>query len=109
MSAHLAAASPPRHCAHSRAESAKVPLRPDARPPKTRSGSRPSPCDGARTVRVRQLLVNPRSGLFAIPTRRPAIPSLGEHAGEPRSEEHTSELQSQSNIVCRLLLEKKKT
>src|SRR2546430_11408443 len=28
---------------------------------------------------------------------------------ECRSEEHTSELQSQSNIVCRLLLEKKKT
>src|SRR2546430_3083770 len=27
---------------------------------------------------------------------------------EPRSEEHTSELQSQSNLVCRLLLEKKK-
>src|SRR2546430_5075660 len=30
-------------------------------------------------------------------------PNLGE-----RSEEHTSELQSQSNLVCRLLLEKKK-
>src|SRR2546430_10822191 len=30
---------------------------------------------------------------------------LGDH---PRSEEHTSELQSQSNLVCRLLLEKKK-
>src|SRR2546430_4058311 len=30
------------------------------------------------------------------------------HRG-PRSEEHTSELQSQSNLVCRLLLEKKKT
>src|SRR5438270_8453937 len=29
-------------------------------------------------------------------------------AGKPRSEEHTSELQSQSNLVCRLLLEKKK-
>src|SRR5256886_7033302 len=29
-------------------------------------------------------------------------------AGDKRSEEHTSELQSQSNIVCRLLLEKKK-
>src|SRR5688572_31251119 len=28
---------------------------------------------------------------------------------DPRSEEHTSELQSQSNLVCRLLLEKKKT
>src|SRR5688572_32470202 len=39
----------------------------------------------------------------------------GLHVGElaqvvdPRSEEHTSELQSQSNLVCRLLLEKKKT
>src|SRR2546427_5783448 len=30
-------------------------------------------------------------------------------AGAGRSEEHTSELQSQSNLVCRLLLEKKKT
>src|SRR5688572_32263172 len=29
-------------------------------------------------------------------------------ARDPRSEEHTSELQSQSNLVCRLLLEKKK-
>src|SRR5688572_31088779 len=28
-------------------------------------------------------------------------------AARPRSEEHTSELQSQSNLVCRLLLEKK--
>src|SRR2546427_4529381 len=28
--------------------------------------------------------------------------------GKQRSEEHTSELQSQSNLVCRLLLEKKK-
>src|SRR5438270_6785902 len=28
--------------------------------------------------------------------------------GRGRSEEHTSELQSQSNLVCRLLLEKKK-
>src|SRR5690606_42006495 len=27
---------------------------------------------------------------------------------EPRSEEHTSELQSRENLVCRLLLEKKK-
>src|SRR2546430_4256547 len=30
------------------------------------------------------------------------------HANHQRSEEHTSELQSQSNLVCRLLLEKKK-
>src|SRR2546430_8085171 len=31
-----------------------------------------------------------------------------DRAGDARSEEHTSELQSQSNLVCRLLLEKKK-
>src|SRR5688572_32418937 len=33
---------------------------------------------------------------------RPVVPD------DVRSEEHTSELQSQSNLVCRLLLEKKK-
>src|SRR2546430_13687725 len=49
-----------------------------------------------------------------------AIPPLSEARGisttdatahrlDRRSEEHTSELQSQSNLVCRLLLEKKKT
>src|SRR2546430_7599308 len=32
---------------------------------------------------------------------------LHDHVYEQRSEEHTSELQSQSNLVCRLLLEKK--
>src|SRR2546427_2228025 len=35
------------------------------------------------------------------------LPSNGV-VGRGRSEEHTSELQSQSNLVCRLLLEKKK-
>src|SRR2546430_8875744 len=34
--------------------------------------------------------------------------NVGKHSAA-RSEEHTSELQSQSNLVCRLLLEKKKT
>src|SRR2546430_8183291 len=34
--------------------------------------------------------------------------SRGRHRRLGRSEEHTSELQSQSNLVCRLLLEKKK-
>src|SRR5439155_26317719 len=33
---------------------------------------------------------------------------FGRGAGEPRSEEHTSELQSRGHLVCRLLLEKKK-
>src|SRR2546430_8197416 len=35
-------------------------------------------------------------------------PIRGPSDGRCRSEEHTSELQSQSNLVCRLLLEKKK-
>src|SRR5256885_5349002 len=34
--------------------------------------------------------------------------SLLRHGAEMRSEEHTSELQSPCNLVCRLLLEKKK-
>src|SRR2546430_12900978 len=45
-----------------------------------------------------------------VPVRRAQI--LRSRAGDgfydARSEEHTSELQSQSNLVCRLLLEKKK-
>src|SRR2546427_3575894 len=41
--------------------------------------------------------------------RVPAVPwSPLAGGGVVRSEEHTSELQSQSNLVCRLLLEKKK-
>src|SRR5688572_32266396 len=50
-----------------------------------------------------------RCGMFALPVgigRKEAI-SMAKHQ-DRRSEEHTSELQSQSNLVCRLLLEKKK-
>src|SRR2546430_11483821 len=64
----------------------------------------------------------PRSTLFPYTTlfrsRQPAHPESNARPrraffparGNPRerSEEHTSELQSQSNLVCRLLLEKKK-
>src|SRR2546427_8685675 len=45
-------------------------------------------------------LVNANSPAQSGYTRGPALTA--------RSEEHTSELQSQSNLVCRLLLEKKK-
>src|SRR2546426_7902241 len=71
----------------------------------------------------------PRSTLFPYTTlfrsrHRPQLPELsrrrlprGERPGPiapgapppRRSEEHTSELQSPCNLVCRLLLEKKKT
>src|SRR5690348_18015258 len=42
--------------------------------------------------------------VFARATTRPDAAEF-----EPRSEEHTSELQSPVHLVCRLLLEKKKT
>src|SRR6266404_2366252 len=60
----------------------------------------------------------PRSTLFPYTTlfrsrarrRRPDRHSRGRHPrSHPRSEEHTSELQSLAYLVCRLLLEKKKT
>src|SRR2546430_15661953 len=54
-------------------------------------------------VGVVVLDVNDRADLIA---RHRVGEALG---GQLRSEEHTSELQSQSNLVCRLLLEKKKT
>src|SRR2546430_8052777 len=41
-------------------------------------------------------------------TQNVAGPFCTQILGDMRSEEHTSELQSQSNLVCRLLLEKKK-
>src|SRR2546430_6063510 len=44
----------------------------------------------------------------AVRDRAPRVGELGLQRCPPRSEEHTSELQSQSNLVCRLLLEKKK-
>src|SRR2546430_9119020 len=44
-----------------------------------------------------------RSGIRSLDEAR-----MGTIDGDRRSEEHTSELQSQSNLVCRLLLEKKK-
>src|SRR2546430_5061945 len=62
----------------------------------------------------------PRSTLFPYTTLFRSGAEEGQGIGEParrgaaargfrtRSEEHTSELQSQSNLVCRLLLEKKK-
>src|SRR2546430_3647465 len=45
----------------------------------------------------------------AIQDARDKIAFVRSSFPRDRSEEHTSELQSQSNLVCRLLLEKKKT
>src|SRR2546430_10889121 len=58
------------------------------------SGAGPSP--------ITTLCVNVLKAIAERPGR------IYEGKQKDRSEEHTSELQSQSNIVCRLLLEKKK-
>src|SRR2546427_6864088 len=69
-----------------------------------RSKSRPKAgaCAGRRKRRTVVFFSGNISATRSISTARPApAPAM-------RSEEHTSELQSQSNLVCRLLLEKKK-
>src|SRR3712207_7493478 len=48
------------------------------------------------------------TGRRAVRVRTEAPARLLLLGGEPRSEEHTSELQSRQYLVCRLLLEKKK-
>src|SRR5438034_3666400 len=58
------------------------------------------PPDAAAATRVRLMWSMGATGKFIWP-----IPDKGL---KKRSEEHTSELQSHSDIVCRLLLEKKK-
>src|SRR2546426_12360990 len=44
-----------------------------------------------------------------LSVRRHQTPTIGATDKNVRSEEHTSELQSPCNLVCRLLLEKKKS
>src|SRR2546427_9532031 len=63
-------------------------------------GARPD-ADGGSLVPRRR---TPRGARGAAVPRAPR----GVRRRGTRSEEHTSELQSQSNLVCRLLLEKKK-
>src|SRR2546426_4585302 len=54
----------------------------------------------------RQLPVTWHAGASLGAAKRPGAP--GKMLARVRSEEHTSELQSPCNLVCRLLLEKKK-
>src|SRR2546422_8562583 len=72
----------------------------------TPGGPAPRPADaGAR------MIADARRGAMIIelaPVDLPAHASHHEVAQPPRSEEHTSELQSRLHLVCRLLLEKKK-
>src|SRR2546430_8485068 len=69
---------------------------------------------GIRTMNATQRTQAERHGVDVIDMRawvtgrRPAL-EAPIYISIDRSEEHTSELQSQSNLVCRLLLEKKNT
>src|SRR3989442_9683774 len=66
---------------------------------------------GARTALTRTRDGSPSGNAAALPptppTGHPSRPS--QRRSSSRSEEHTSELQSRPHLVCRLLLEKKKT
>src|SRR3989454_1809328 len=60
---------------------------------------------GPDQYEVCELIGTGRMWRLWLPRQSPA--TIG-HAAQGRSEEHTSELQSPCNLVCRLLLEKKK-
>src|SRR2546427_1385280 len=60
-----------------------------------------------RAVMLRQSFERARDPPPRLAARRARVGRLP-WVDQLRSEEHTSELQSQSNLVCRLLLEKKK-
>src|SRR5256886_3988833 len=77
--------------------------------------SRAPPAPGRRVLRLVRRgrhAQHGRGAASARTVRRASRPPYrarrGDQATGARSEEHTSELQSQSNLVCRLLLEKKK-
>src|SRR3989449_1217947 len=61
-----------------------------------------------QTLKVGALGTHNALGLAKATGARFLLASTSEVYGDPRSEEHTSELQSRLHLVCRLLLEKKK-
>src|SRR2546430_13577848 len=65
-----------------------------------------SVCCNPRPLGFGEVDLNEPLGSFGAGGFR-RICAQGARCCEARSEEHTSELQSQSNLVCRLLLEKK--
>src|SRR5690606_40148714 len=65
--------------------------------------------DLAEVAREALLLALPLAPLCRDDCTGPAPDAFPTGTDLPRSEEHTSELQSRENLVCRLLLEKKKT
>src|SRR5690554_7181523 len=81
------------------------------------------PCEKSFAKRFKpgDFIIKPRAGQFKRPPHannlmgwqgtgaHSPLMATAMHLGLDRSEEHTSELQSRPHLVCRLLLEKKKT
>src|SRR5947207_7677833 len=63
--------------------------------------------EGARAL-VETMVIEPGDKILDVGCGCGTNGILAVRRGGPRSEEHTSELQSHSDLVCRLLLEKKK-
>src|SRR2546430_8152875 len=64
--------------------------------------------DPARSCRMPSVRAATSAGSLLFREKDASFGRTGGRSLHRRSEEHTSELQSQSNLVCRLLLEKKK-
>src|SRR5206468_5630459 len=64
---------------------------------------------GASCVKRSRICERAFSSAFSLPLEARDSSVLTKRRWKRRSEEHTSELQSRSDLVCRLLLEKKKT
>src|SRR5690606_41040791 len=73
-------------------------------------GSTKPPSSLSRNSRSSQIRSSPRLGTNTMVSgaKRSALEIIDDIIDLKRSEEHTSELQSRENLVCRLLLEKKK-
>src|SRR5256885_4500333 len=79
-------------------------------PPLFQSRAEPFPAGASHELRTGVEGFDVLGGVHRLRTdvKRQAAHPDTQVGGEPRSEEHTSELQSPCNLVCRLLLEKKK-
>src|SRR5690606_40033907 len=82
-----------------------------SRPPDQRQAVRSEPVQCV-AQRLLEVVVERDFGALGVVVRHQflqdgVVPGLLEVGGGARSEEHTSELQSRENLVCRLLLEKK--
>src|SRR5207237_8695564 len=102
---HLFVLRPGRLAFHPARSQSPTPPSPRPSFPTRRSSDLTSGCGTAAAIRRARSAQTTRYGAYASPVRNTC------HGGpvRTRSEEHTSELHSHLNLVCRLLLDKKKS